>query len=355
MKERRVLTSFVEGTYDFPPSFKVYRNKPYAYYVDQRCPSYCDRILWHSVPGRKRRIKQLILKNCVQVMSSDHKPITSEFAIDLRHKIQTFLRPHQSTVSGPDRQHELAESAPRVGFAAPPVGDDAGISSDALASRSKKKSWAATQYAAVPQGGFRVRITNLRAKDLMSRDMDGQADPYIVFCSPNIFLPCHQGYNPRKGASQTSVLKHRLIAEWADEDVPEIACPGNIDLEALRHCHLVVALWDHDHIGKDVSMGQSLLGLAPVVDEYLAYTKQRPDMAHSLATAPKAFALPILIHGCQHGVVRGSIQLLGPDSTGVPGIRPADHVRDEAAPSAASGNKILKKKKPIHTGCCTLQ
>lgn len=46
-----VLARFSEGQYSFPPTFKVLRQRG-AHYKQQRIPSYCDRILWRSMPGR---------------------------------------------------------------------------------------------------------------------------------------------------------------------------------------------------------------------------------------------------------------------------------------------------------------
>jgi len=284
MKLLRCLTSFQEGKIAFEPTFKVLRDKAIPVYVFQRCPSYCDRVLWHSIPGRRSKIKQLELKCCPLVTSSDHKPVVSTFAIEMKQQVfgEAFDRNLQAN------EEELCEELPRM-----------------------------NEFVA--SGGLQIRIGNLRVKDLVSRDYDGQASPLVVFCSPNIFHPEEIGYNPRRGAAQTPVMKHRLSAKWMDEDVPLIACPPEFSKAlSLRACHIVIAVWDADHVAREHSLGQANLGLAPIVDQYEEIARSNSSLPYDrIVTNPKEFALPILSHGKQHGSVHGTVQLLG--SAWVPG------------------------------------
>jgi len=266
MSNRRVLTNFEEGCYDFAPTFKVTRN-PNCSYVAKRCPSYCDRILWHSVPGRRSRLKQVDLRACPLVSSSDHKPVASTFVIDVSNQnMPSQIKFHHN-------EKEEDESSGKA-------------------------------FLKVEEGGVYIVISELRATDLMSSDYDGQSDPYVVFCSPNLFEREHAGYNPRHGAAKTRVLKHRLDAAWPGSYV--IKCPPTFATGAsIRHCHLVFALWDKDHVTRDDMLGQAILGLGPVGNAL-------EEVGNCGGTEPKEFTLPVLIHGSQHGVVRGKIQVCDP-------------------------------------------
>lgn len=99
MKRGKILAGFVEGQYDFLPTFKgklkmllslcgtrlsphvVEREKVEPSYLENRTPSYCDRILWYSLPSRAKSIQQNYLSSCVKAVSSDHKPICSFFTL----------------------------------------------------------------------------------------------------------------------------------------------------------------------------------------------------------------------------------------------------------------------------------
>eukprot|EP00466_Bigelowiella_natans_P002896 jgi/Bigna1/130552/aug1.11_g5260 len=74
MRKGRVLCGFKEGSYHFPPTFKVLRQKELAY-TEERSPSWCDRILWHSLT--KEYVQQLSLKPAMDIATSDHKPVSA--------------------------------------------------------------------------------------------------------------------------------------------------------------------------------------------------------------------------------------------------------------------------------------
>mmetsp|Transcript_19624 Transcript_19624/g.29285 ORF Transcript_19624/g.29285 Transcript_19624/m.29285 type:complete len:524 (+) Transcript_19624:295-1866(+) len=72
MRENRVFCGFKEGFYNFAPTFKVLREKKLEY-NKERSPSWCDRILWHSLT--KEWIKQINLGAASEILTSDHKPV----------------------------------------------------------------------------------------------------------------------------------------------------------------------------------------------------------------------------------------------------------------------------------------
>ncbi|GAB5366732.1 hypothetical protein AAMO2058_001168700 [Amorphochlora amoebiformis] len=72
MAKGRVFCGFKEGRYNFAPTFKVLRQKELAY-TPERSPSWCDRILWHSMT--KEWIEQMDLGAGFDIDTSDHKPV----------------------------------------------------------------------------------------------------------------------------------------------------------------------------------------------------------------------------------------------------------------------------------------
>jgi len=86
MKEKSVFFGFEEGSYDFPPTFKVKRGET-DQWVENRTPSFCDRILWHSSPG-SYQLRQCHLNRCSEALTSDHKPVHSIFNIVAEPKLK---------------------------------------------------------------------------------------------------------------------------------------------------------------------------------------------------------------------------------------------------------------------------
>lgn len=80
MKKGSVFAGFQEGRYNFAPTFKVLRNETLAY-TEQRSPSWCDRILWHSLT--KEWIDQKGLGSSNDITTSDHKPVWSHLSMPI--------------------------------------------------------------------------------------------------------------------------------------------------------------------------------------------------------------------------------------------------------------------------------
>lgn len=75
----KVFANFEEGTIAFAPTFKI---DPYTGgYASTRVPSYCDRILWHSLPARVELVECLRYTALGGVRDSDHIPVYAEFAL----------------------------------------------------------------------------------------------------------------------------------------------------------------------------------------------------------------------------------------------------------------------------------
>jgi hypothetical protein len=82
-----VLVGFEEGPLDFPPTFKydpgcTGGSVDERLYNEQRVPSYCDRILWHSLPARRSMVRLVEYGSLDGLVSSDHRPVRAVFDLE---------------------------------------------------------------------------------------------------------------------------------------------------------------------------------------------------------------------------------------------------------------------------------
>lgn len=92
IRSGRVFDGWKEGEIDFPPTYKYEVNSDR--YVGEnpkegekkRTPAWCDRILWFG-----RGIKQLSYKRA-EIRLSDHRPVSSEFVLEVEVFDQQKLR-----------------------------------------------------------------------------------------------------------------------------------------------------------------------------------------------------------------------------------------------------------------------
>lgn len=83
----RAFANFSEGAISFLPTFKVARGVPVNQYQRLRIPSYCDRILWHSLPMHKDSIRQIEYSAIESYCTSDHKPVFAVFNVDVPRRM----------------------------------------------------------------------------------------------------------------------------------------------------------------------------------------------------------------------------------------------------------------------------
>lgn len=77
----RAFAGFEEGEPAFAPTFKVKKGTRGIAHLGQRTPSYCDRVLWKSMPHCRRHVEQLVFGCPDEVTTSDHKPVVSIFRV----------------------------------------------------------------------------------------------------------------------------------------------------------------------------------------------------------------------------------------------------------------------------------
>ena len=80
LKRGDLLVDFQTLPCHFNPTFKVKRSAGFEY-NQQRTPSYTDRILYRSAKGIQSHLKQFAYEPCVDFITSDHKPIRGAFSV----------------------------------------------------------------------------------------------------------------------------------------------------------------------------------------------------------------------------------------------------------------------------------
>ncbi|KAJ6244832.1 inositol 5-phosphatase [Anaeramoeba flamelloides] len=82
LKAGRVFEGFQEGEINWKPTYRYDRDSSGEFSKTKfRTPSYCDRILWKCLP--EVNLKQLSYKPHFGFHTSDHKPVTSVFQIEI--------------------------------------------------------------------------------------------------------------------------------------------------------------------------------------------------------------------------------------------------------------------------------
>mmetsp|Transcript_70882 Transcript_70882/g.188619 ORF Transcript_70882/g.188619 Transcript_70882/m.188619 type:complete len:608 (+) Transcript_70882:129-1952(+) len=201
-RQGAAFAGFSEGSYEFAPTFKVKR-QPDTVHKDQRIPSYCDRVLWKSMHAG--RVKQTMLKSLPAISTSDHKPVVAGF-----------------------------EVVPSVGLL--------------RINRSMPV----------------LRASGFQVTGLVSADMTGGSDPYLVFFTnpPEVLSP-HSQAPISKVKSVTTTTKKASKDEWLSWTERELPLMRPlVELEDLKEVTLIIAIFDHDLVGKDDLLGVCLVPLA---------------------------------------------------------------------------------------------
>lgn len=96
MNASNVFGNFQEGKITFMPTFKTVRNTTSLEYQDLRIPSYCDRILWHSLPLHRNHLKLKEYQAVPEISTSDHKPVYALFNLFVPKPTKFYAMPAPS-------------------------------------------------------------------------------------------------------------------------------------------------------------------------------------------------------------------------------------------------------------------
>jgi hypothetical protein len=106
-REGKAWFGFREGDIAFQPTFSMKRVSGFQY-AAKRVPSWCDRVLWHSLPGVAAHVTCTAYEAHPSISSSDHKPVSASFNVTL-HPAETLrVNPAASTLA--------VAAAPRLAF-----------------------------------------------------------------------------------------------------------------------------------------------------------------------------------------------------------------------------------------------
>ena len=223
------FVGFDEGRIAFAPTFKVLR-QPGVAYLHQRTPSYCDRILWKSMPSCRGRLVQESLRPVPEVSTSDHKPLLSTFTLHPSANLRCFF---------------------------------------------------STQTT--------IEVRDLVVRDIMPSDITGTSDPFCMFFTHPAGLlttsrapktTVKKAVQPGRSAravgeaAQIGKITRQLtrmltgaltgktesVASWKDSEVPTLQLA--VTLDSLENACLVVGLFDYDRWSASDPLGVVTIPLA---------------------------------------------------------------------------------------------
>ncbi|KAA0163962.1 hypothetical protein FNF27_07855 [Cafeteria roenbergensis] len=276
-----VFHGFKEVPLAFPPTFKVKRSAELGYKA-KRNPSYCDRVLYKSLPRMAPHLAAGPVRAYAELPTSDHKPVSCQFkldCVDVPNLDETATRAVMAATT-PRRSAGAGAGAGAAGGAGASgsggfgTGPGAGTGDGAAAAIDRGTS-AVGSGPADPSGGvaagsdshrFVLRFTNLRGSDLIPKDWGDTSDPYIRFYSDPAGLVAPRRADGRRPRS-THVAK-TLHPAWPDAEVPDLVLTART-LSDVAKSHLFLAVVDDDAMDEDDPMGQAVLPLGPVVQAAL--------------------------------------------------------------------------------------
>ena len=159
----------------FAPTFKV-RRQSGTVYKEQRVPSYCDRVLWKSMPPLARCVSKLSFDSLPQVSTSDHKPVLATFAVtptELMGASPSGMAQGPDAREGTGRDEKKKIGTFRHGSRRPPP------ASLLLSSSASLRKMSASMTHQLPL----IRIQSLQLVGMKDADVGGGSDPYCIFLS----------------------------------------------------------------------------------------------------------------------------------------------------------------------------
>ena len=279
----KILQNFRTVAPNFRPTFKVLRHVDgserdlKAYYNDKRTPSYCDRILWHSLPGLREKVRVHKFESCEDFKSSDHKPVMARFSVvpTARYEFsdEGFKNPQtQSTVYPQLKFFDLRAYnliASDVGFYV------------------KRKS---VGHLDLQDGEVRPRKGGLSIHK-------GKSDPYIIFLSN----PSELFLEAQRNRVHTRYKTQNLNPVW--QDIVNVALRVK-SYETFSEGHITLLIMDHDFGTADDPIGVVTLSLKEIAE------------AADSDSGIFEFERPVIYFGKHKGRLSGKIEVNMPGPSG---------------------------------------
>eukprot|EP00177_Eucheuma_denticulatum_P004890 GFKZ01008886.1.p1 GENE.GFKZ01008886.1~~GFKZ01008886.1.p1 ORF type:complete len:781 (+),score=116.00 GFKZ01008886.1:70-2412(+) len=294
----RAFQGFQEGKTDFPPTYRYeFGSREYSAFK-LRVPSYCDRVLYRSLPGSRLELGGY--NSADDIMTSDHSPVYATFTASLVHTTGTRSLETIASEAGLQEARDLGIISPMLS----PIASPRSLSMRALIPSGLGgsggtglqlhfKSLRATGIPEMDHGGHRIavakafRIHNHVGWKKHDELGEGQhADPYCTFHGDAVAELDEGEYRTRTvTASQNPV--------WEGDMIPVIDLI-NSGTDSLRRRYVVITVKDEIATRRDDVIGSTVLWLGGEEEENENGEKE------------VKFNLEISSGGRQHGVVSGS-------------------------------------------------
>lgn len=203
------FVGFTEGTYKFSPTFKVKRGTTHYEHSTEREPSYCDRVLWKSLPGLRDDVIWHSNSGHPGVITSDHKPVSAV--------IDVVCRPQRP------------------------------LSHDRLA----------------------LVLLDVSCEGMFAADIGGTSDPYFLVKShPEHLLVPGEG---KAAVPKSSTKSRTLTPRWESAELPPLTLAAK-SVEDLDGTHLYFVFMDYDMGNADDRIGQAVLHLGSLTPSVTSFT-----------------------------------------------------------------------------------
>eukprot|EP00040_Diaphanoeca_grandis_P022850 m.123468 g.123468 ORF g.123468 m.123468 type:complete len:728 (-) comp28992_c0_seq2:144-2327(-) len=224
----------------FKPTYKTVKDDAKWSYVEQRIPSWCDRVLWMALPGFLDRIQVLEYKASGQFNTSDHKPVRCGFTL------QGTRRPLTSSVNSDDAD---ADSVMKLAFS-------------------------------------ELKCFNIE-RDI--HQYHGIADPFLKFyfdgdttdtdialrrwdvCKPkkSVLQSITAPFKTDKKAPKTTYKIDDLNPDWGDDKIfSKLFIAPHTPAERLKDCHIHIVCVDKVTGGGGYRLGSTSVNLFDVYESY---------------------------------------------------------------------------------------
>lgn len=292
MAAGRAFQGFLEGPTDFPPTYRYERGSRKYSAAKLRVPSYCDRILYRSLPGCDLELHEY--KPADEIQTSDHSPVYGVFAASLVHTSGT------RNLEAISRDNNFQE-ARDLGLMSPMVSPRT-LSMRALipgfsgltGMQLQFRTLSATDIPEMDHGGRRIAV----AKALHIHNHVGwkkheelgegqHADPYCTFHGTAVAELDEGEYRTRTiVASQNPV--------WEPESIPAIDLLSSAG-SAIGRRYVVITVRDEIATRRDDTIGSAVLWLGGSGGDDVFSRKEAVS-----------FSLPIMLGGRKQGEIHGS-------------------------------------------------
>ncbi|GMH51159.1 hypothetical protein TrLO_g3571 [Triparma laevis f. longispina] len=300
----------------FAPTFKVKRKvvgsiedgkSVEEVYNLQRTPSYCDRILWHSLDGLEEDCLNSSFFPVSKYAASDHNPVAGTFTVDVIENIkkkihvpssilprrETLLETDTNTKSKFDHNHNVDSShiiKHNETFMDDFNLDDAETIGDHLKHMDKEAdpeldgdsdedSQESEELDSDDGKVCHLIFSHMRATNLTEMDSQlagGGSDPYVSFVPLTehlltqkhmkhvIKLPAgHSSANYYFKFPKTKTIRHNINPKW--DDVIDLELNVKNKHELRHNKFIALTVMDHDDLSEDDVIGTVVLNLSAFV------------------------------------------------------------------------------------------